>query len=83
MSGKSFVRAFASFLRIESGWSVCQPLRWRDRRQALPPLKAEATGYQLKKSAEAVLPHIKTEPFPVASGYTVSHRWHLVSSWHT
>ena len=41
---------------------VGQPLRWRDHRQALTALKAEAAGYQLKRGARKPLLHIETEP---------------------
>ena len=41
---------------------VGQPLRWRDHRQALTALKAEAAGYQLKRGARKPLLDMETEP---------------------
>ena len=37
-------------------------LRWKDHRQALSALKAEAAGYQLKRGARKPLLHLETEP---------------------
>ena len=39
-----------------------QPLRWKEHRQALSALKAEASGYQLKRGALKPLLHVETEP---------------------
>ena len=41
---------------------VGQPLRWRDHRQAVTALKAEASGYQLKRGARKPLLDTETEP---------------------
>ena len=41
---------------------VGQPLRWRDHRQAVTALKAEAAGYQLKRGARKPLLDVETEP---------------------
>ena len=39
-----------------------QPLKWKQHRQALSALKAEAAGYQLKRGARKPLLHVETEP---------------------
>ena len=41
---------------------IGQPLRWREHRQALTALKAEASGYQLKRGARKPLLHTEAEP---------------------
>ena len=41
---------------------VGQPLRWRDHRQGVTALKAEAAGYHVKRGARKPLLDTETEP---------------------
>lgn len=59
--GLQFVRSFLLASKDRKR-PLGQPLRWKEHRQALSALKAEAAGYQLKRGARKPLLHIETEP---------------------
>ena len=56
-----FMRSFA-LCSSSRKRPIGQPLRWKEHRQALSALKAEASGYQLKRGARKPLLHTEAEP---------------------
>lgn len=60
-SGLQFLKSFRMTSPARKR-PVGQPLRWKEHRQALSALKAEAAGYQLKRGARQPLLNVETEP---------------------